>query len=231
GNDTDGVGILCVAGPAARAVLAACTPDDVSNAALPWLSCAPLCVAEVPVLALRLSYSGELGYELHAPNAHLGALWDALWAAGEAHGVAPFGSKALDSLRLEKGYRGAHELANDTSHPDVGLMRFADTGKAFVGREAMLARSPRSRVALLALDGEDTDALIGEAVYAGDVRVGSVTSAAYGHTVGRSLVFAFLTDAGFAAGAELAITLLGKRVRATRLDTPPWDPDNTRLKA
>lgn len=230
-NVSDEIGILGVAGPKARDVLAACTAEDVSNQALRWLSCASLSVSGIPLLALRLSFSGELAYELHAPNDQLGALWDALWDAGQPHGIAPFGSKALDSLRLEKFYRGGHELANDASHKDVAQERFAFTNKDFVGKEAMLARQPRSRIALLELKDEETDSLIGEAVFCDGQLVGSVTSAAYGHTIGKSLAIAFLSDAARGAGTTLQIPILGEQINATVLPDAPWDPDNERLKA
>ncbi len=229
-NATDEVGILCLAGPKAREVLTDVTDEDVSNAALPWLRCDQISIAGVPVMAMRLSFSGELAYELHAPNAQLEELWDALWVAGQTHGIAAFGSKALDSLRLEKFYRGGHELANDAGHADVAQERFAATDKEFVGREAMLARRPARKIALLALDG-DTEALIGEAVFDGDHLVGSVTSAAYGHTVGMSLAIAFLDEAARSPGQALTVSILGERVPATVLPDAPWDPKNERLKA
>jgi len=227
---TDATGILVLAGPQARAVLATCTGEDVGKVALPWLSCKSMTIADIPVLALRLSFTGELAFELHAPNERLGALWDLLWQAGQAHGIAAFGSKALDSLRLEKFYRGGHELGNDASHPDVDQERFAAIDKPFVGRDAMLARTPKSRIALLALAGEETDALIGEAVFQGDRLVGSVTSAACGHTIGRSLAIAFIHDDVRAPGTLLEVCLLGKRVRAEVLADAPWDPQNDRLR-
>ena len=231
-NASDEIGILGLAGPKARVVLSACTGDDVSNDGFRWLGCKDVTGrAGVPLLALRLSFSGELAYELHAPNDRLGVLWDALWAAGAPHGIAPFGSKALDGLRLEKFYRGGHELANDAGHKDVAQEKFAATDKEFVGRDAMMARQPPSRIALLALAGEETDALMGEAVFMGGRKVGSVTSAGYGHTVGCSLAIAFLTDDARDAGTELEISILGKRVRARVLPQAPWDPDNERLKA
>ncbi|MEO0370731.1 MAG: glycine cleavage T C-terminal barrel domain-containing protein, partial [Pseudomonadota bacterium] len=230
-NATDDTGILCLAGPRARDVLAAVTEDDVTDAALPWLRAKKITVAQVPVLALRLSFTGELAYELHGPNDQLGVMWDAIWDAGQDHGIVPFGTKALDSLRMEKFYRGGHELANDAGHVDVGQERFAATDKSFVGREAMLARNPKRKITLLALEGEETDALIGEAVFLGDRMVGSVTSSAYGHAVGMSLVIAFLEDDARARGTAVTISILGKRVAARVLADPPWDAQNERLKA
>ncbi|MDA7963576.1 FAD-dependent oxidoreductase [Ruegeria sp.] len=229
-NATDETGILCIAGPQARDVLAACTDDDISNDSLRWLGCKPLTVAGIPLLAMRLSFTGELAYELHAPNGQLGTLWDILWQAGQTYGIGAFGTKALDSLRLEKFYRGGHELANDASHKDVCQDRFAAPDKDFLGRAAMLARQPRGRIALLALDGEETDALMGEAVFHDGRLVGSITSAAYGHSVGTSLAIAFLKESARAPGTALTVSLLGKQVAATVLPDAPWDPGNARLK-
>ena len=139
-NRTDELGILTLAGPRARDVLGACCDADLSGAAFRWLQARDIEVGGVPCRALRLSFTGELAWELHASNERLGDLWDALWAAGQAHGIGAFGSKALDCLRLEKFYRGGGELANDASHADVDQMRFASMDKEFVGKAAMLAR-------------------------------------------------------------------------------------------
>ena len=230
-NRTDEIGILTLAGPRSREVLAACTRDDVSNETFRWLQARDINVGGVPCRALRLSFTGELAWELHAPNGRLGELWDVLWTAGEAYGIGAFGSKALDSLRLEKFYRGGHELANDASHKDVDQMRFARLDKDFIGRAAMLAREPRSTIALLQLEGEETDCLIGEAVLIGEKVVGSVTSAAYGHTIGKSLAIAFLRKEARQPGAKLEISLLGQRIAAKVCEFPPYDPDNARLRA
>lgn len=229
-NRTDDIGILALAGPKAREVLAACSDDDVSNASLPWLTARHITVAGIRCLALRLSFTGELAYELHAPDEALGALWQALWQAGQAQGIGAFGSKALDSLRLEKFYRGGHELANDASLKDVDQMRFTQTDRTFVGKEAMLARNPLSVIALMALEGEHTDALMGEAIFLDGKLVGSVTSAAYGHTVGHSLAIGFLREEARAPGTALTVSILGTVVNATVLPGAPYDPHNDRLK-
>ena len=122
-------------------------------------------------------------------------------------------------------------MANDASHKDVAQERFAATDKEFVGREAMMARTPRSRIALLALEGEETDALIGEAVTRNGALVGSITSAAYGHSVKQSLALAFLVDGAREPGTALEVSILGKWVSATVLPDAPWDPTNERVKA
>ena len=229
-NLSERLGVLVLAGPRARDVLSKVTADNVSNEAFGWLQARDIYVGDVPCRVLRLSFTGELAWELHAPNELLGELWETLWAAGQNHGIGAFGSKALDSLRMEKFYRGGHELANDASHKDVGQMRFADTDKDFVGKEAMLAREPRSKIALLALEGEETDCLTGEAVLLDGQAVGSVTSAAYGHSVGQSLAIAFLREEARAPGTRLTVPLLGREVAAVVLDGAPYDVGNERLK-
>ena len=229
-NETDEIGILALAGPKAREVLQKACADDLSNTNFPWLHCQSISIAGINVLALRLSFTGELAYELHAPNDQLGALWDILWQAGQSFDIAAFGSKAIDSLRLEKFYRGGHELANDASHKDVSQERFAALDKEFIGRDAMMARSPKSQIALLALDDAETDALIGEAVFMDGVLMGSVTSAAYGHTVGQSLAIAFLKAEARIPGTRLTLSLLGQDVTVHVLEDAPWDAQNLRLK-
>ena len=229
-NETDEIGILALAGPKAREVLQKACADDLSNTNFPWLHCQSISIAGINVLALRLSFTGELAYELHAPNDQLGALWDILWQAGLSFDIAAFGSKAIDSLRLEKFYRGGHELANDASHKDVSQERFAALDKEFIGRDAMMARSPKSQIALLALDDAETDALIGEAVFMDGVLMGSVTSAAYGHTVGQSLAIAFLKAEARIPRTRLTLSLLGQDVTAHVLEDAPWDAQNLRLK-
>ena len=182
------------------------------------------------MLGERLSFTGELAYELHAPNDQLDQLWRALWQAGERHGIAPFGTLALDSLRLEKFYRSGHELANDASHKEVEQMRFAATDKDFVGRDALLAREPGSQIALLALEDVGHDALIGEAVFKDGQLVGSITSAAYGHSVGQSLAIAFIRPQALTEPGDFDVSLLGQRIKAKQLTQAPWDPQNERLR-
>ncbi len=230
-NRTGEVGVLTLAGPAARDVLAACTSDDVSTGNFRWRQARELSIAGVRCLALRLSFTGELAWELHAANDRLSEVWTALWTAGQPYRMAAFGSKALDSLRLEKYYRGGHELANDTCHKDIGQMRFARLDKDFVGKQAMLARESSSKITLLALDDAETECLGGEAVFVGHDLVGSVTSAAYGHSVGTSLAIAFVKNNAKTQGERLTVALLGRRIVARVLEEVPYDPDNLRVRS
>ena len=180
---TDDIGILTLAGPQSRAVLAQLTETPLSNPAFPWLSSRQIQVAGITLTALRLSFTGELAWELHAPANRLGELWDALWQAGQDYAIGAFGSKALDSLRMEKFYRGGHELSNDVTHKETGLMHFAKLDKDFIGKTALEKHKPTSQCALLELESEPTECLMGEAVYANGILAGSITSAAYGYAI------------------------------------------------
>ncbi len=230
-NRTDDIGILTLAGPHSREVLSQLTDSDLTNESFPWLQAREIEIAGIEVIALRLSFTGELAWELHAPNEKLGELWDALWQAGQAFDIGAFGSKAIDSLRLEKFYRGGHELANDVTHQEVGLMHFAKLDKDFIGKQALLDRKQTSQCVLLTLENEPCECLIGEAVFVNGKLAGSVTSAAYGHAVGKSLAIAFVKPMAFEKDTELYICLLGEKVLVKILETPPHDPNNERLKA
>lgn len=234
-NRSDEYGILTIAGPRARDVLAACTGADLGNEAFGWLKAQEIIVAGVPAIALRLSFSGELAWELHAPNDRLTDLWDGLWKAGQRHGIVPFGSMALDMMRMEKAYRGGHELANDASPVHTGQMRFVKLDKNFVGRDAVAARAAKGETSVIAyLDIEpdgDADALGGEAVFFEGRLAGSISSAALGPTSGKCLAFAFLKPAAAKPATQLEVSILGKLRRATVLAAPVHDPANHRLKA
>ena len=145
-------------GPRARDILAACTRDDVSDAGFPYLSARRITVGNVPVLALRVTYVGELGWELYPPTEYGPALWDTLWAAGREHGLRACGYRAIDALRLEKGYRvWSGDITPDETPYEAGL-GFAvrlDKGVDFVGRDALVAAraaGPRKRLRCLVLD-------------------------------------------------------------------------------
>jgi len=232
-NRSDDIGILTVAGPKARAVLGARTRADLSNAAFGWLQGREIEVAGIPVIALRLSFSGELAWELHAPNDRLGDLWDTLWAAGRPHAIMPFGAKALDMMRMEKAYRGGHELANDASPVHAGQMRFVRLDKDFIGRDAVARRVDEgegSAIAYLEIEAGDADSLGGEAVFRGGRLVGSVSSGNLGATTGKSLAFAFVAPEAARPGTALQVSILGELRAATVLAEPVLDPDNRRLR-
>ncbi len=232
-NVTDAFGMLVVAGPQSRALLATLTDADLSNTAFRWLSAQEITLAGIPVRALRVTYVGELGWELHAPMADLARLYDALWQAGAPHGIADFGGQAVNALRMEKGYRGyGSELTNEITLIEADCSRFYAPDKGdFRGRAA--TESARARPAATTLVyGEiaatDCDIWGGEAVMQGDRVVGVCTSGGYGHATGKSLAFAYVSP-GATEGLEVVV--LGERRPLTLLPAPAWDPTNARQKA
>ena len=209
-NRTDHLGILGLMGPEARAVLGALTDADLDDAAFPWLSARTVRVGAVEARALRMSFAGECGWELHVATDDLPALHDALCTAGEAAGLQPFGAYAMNSLRLEKGYRAwGADLTTERTPLEAGLGHLVRTGgREFTGREALLARaaSPSAwRMVLLSIDPDrDADPFHGHVVWRDGRAIGIVTSAAPGHCTGLTLALAYLrpeADAGEDDGA------------------------------
>jgi dimethylglycine dehydrogenase len=213
---------LALAGPRSRDLLARLAGEDVSNAAFPFRQLRPMELAGVPAVVVRLSFTGELGYEIWCAPEFQRRLFDAVCAAGEDLGLRPFGARALDSLRLEKGFGAfGREHTRDRTPFETGLDRFVQWDRAdFIGREALLPlreRPPARRIQLFAVAAEDADCCGNEPVLADGVPVGRVTSGGFGHTVGQSLALAFVDVAAVEAAAELAIEILGVPRRATRL--------------
>jgi len=234
---TDAYGTLVLAGPRARDVLSACTATDLANGAFPWLTGKEAVVAGVAgVRLLRVNYVGELGWELHVPMARMPELFDALMTAGESHGMALFGTYAMNSLRMEKAYRGfGAELTTEIDMFEACMSRFIRLDKAdFIGRQASLSlqqRGPRIQLVYLSVDNTDSDCMGNEPVYVGDQRVGVTTSGGFGHAVGKSLAFAYVEPHLAAPGAEMDILIFGERRRAQVLVDAAWDPDNIRLRS
>jgi len=245
---TDVTAILAVTGPRARDVLATCTDADLSSAAFPWLNAREVRVAGVPVTALRVSYVGELGWELHHPIARMPELYDALLAAGEPHGMVHFGSYAMNAMRIEKAYKAwGGELTTEITPIEACLDRFVDLdtpGRDFLGRDATLARRDAAGPDLAgldmvlvycAVDASDSDCRGNEPTYDpagnGSAAMGITTGGAWGHTVGRSLAFAYVDPAFRAAGSTFEIALFGERHTATVLAEAAHDPTNERLRA
>ena len=234
---TDETGMLLLTGPRARDVLAGLTDADLSNAAFPWLSGKAITVGGVACRALRVSYAGELGWELHHPIGDMQRLYDALWQAGTAHGMVNFGSYALNALRLEKGYKGwGAELTTEISPVEANIGRFVNMKKGdFKGRagvEAHMANPLGIRCVYLSVDVNDADCRGNEPVMVDDRAVGVVTSGAWCATVGTCLAFAYVEDAFATPGTALQVEVLGDRRGAIVLDdAPQWDPENARLRA
>ena len=232
-NVTDDRGVLVLAGPDSRDVLARLTDSPLDSGAFRWLSGREITVAGRRVRALRVNYVGELGWELHPPMEHMEELYGALMEAGESFGVANFGLYAVNSLRMEKAYRGwGAELTNEVTMIDADMARFMRLDKEdFVGRQATLEQKDRiMQLVYFEVDVTDSDIRGSEPMYRGDECVGVTTSGGYGHYVQKSLGFGYVTPELARPGTELSIGLLGERCPARVLKDPAYDPANERLK-
>ena len=235
-NLSDRWSTLVVSGPKSRAVLETLAESDFSNAAFPWMSHQPITIGMARGFAVRVSYVGELGWELHFPLAEMVGVYERLWQAGQDHGIRDFGMYAMESMRLEKCYRAwKMDLSTDYSPLSGVLDRFIDLDKTdFIGRAPMLvekqAGSAEKFVPLLLEDG-DVDAPYLATVWMGDERVGLVTSGGYGHRIDRSIALSYIRSDLAAAGTELEVDVFGVRRQATVATEPLYDPGNDRLKA
>jgi len=220
---------LSLNGPRARDILAAVTSMDLSNAGFPWMSAHRIDVAGHALWAFRMSYAGELGWELHIPRASALAVYDALWAAGAPLGMEDYGSFAMNAMRMEKGFKGAGELTNEVTLLEADVLRFVREDKEFIGKKATLTRAPRWICAYLEIEEDGlTDGHGGEAVlYQGQV-VGSTSSVAYGPTVSKILAFAYVKPEAAMPGTVLEVVIAGSARPARVLESPAYDPLSTR---
>ena len=237
-NVTDKRGVLVLAGPRARDVLAKVTDAPLDSGAFPWLSGREVDIAGMPVRALRVNYVGELGWELHPAMEHIEPLYDALIEAGAPFGIRDFGLYAVNSLRLEKAYRSwGSELTNEVTLIDAAMERFIKFDKGdFVGRDATLQQREADRERTLqliyfSLEPGDADVLGGEPIFAGERCVGVTTTGGYGHFVRQSLGFGYVPPSLADPDTELTVDVLGQRRRVTILKDPVYDPANRRLRA
>jgi dimethylglycine dehydrogenase len=226
---------LVIAGPRTREVLASLTKADLSNGAFPWPSARAIEIAGASVLALRINYVGELGWELHVPMGELRRVYDAVWQAGQAHGIADFGMYAMDSLRLEKAYVSwKQDITTDYDPFEAGLDRFVRLDKGdFIGRDALKARRAKGtaqRFVSLTVEAEDSDAPPLAIVYKDSVPVGVVGSGGFGHRTRRSIALAYVRSDLAVDGTRLEIGIFGKRCAATVSTSPLYDPRNERLR-
>lgn len=224
-------------GPRARDILGPLTKDDVSDVSFPYLTAREITIGEIPVLALRVTYVGEQGWELYPPAEYGRALWDLLWNAGRPHGLTAGGYRAIDALRLEKGYRvWSSDITPEETPYEAGL-GFAvalDKGVDFIGRDALIAAKaagPRKRLRCLVLDDPRSGALGNEPVRVHGSIVGRVTSGGYGFGARRSIAFAYLPPDRAAFGTRGDVDIFGEWIGFEVVREPLWDPEGTRIRS
>jgi dimethylglycine dehydrogenase len=218
---------LALNGPKARAVLGAATDAALDNAAFRWLSAREITVAGHRIFAFRMSYAGELGWELHMPASACLDVYNALWRAGEPHGIADYGSFAMNALRMEKAFKGAGELTNEVTLAEADVLRFARTDKDYVGKDKTLNTDLPWVCAYLEIEPDGVaDGHGGEAVRMDGKVVGSTASVAYGHTVGKILAFAYVKPEAAVPGTALEVVIMGAPRAARVLGEPAYDPQS-----
>jgi len=234
---TSGLACLGIWGPVARDVLSALCAEDLSRAAFPYMTARDIEVGDVPCLATRVTYVGELGWELYPSTEFATRLWDTLMEAGAPHGLVPAGYRAIDSLRLEKGYRSwGADITPDDSPLEAGL-GFAvafDKDADFIGRDAVRRLRDEGitrRLRCLTLGDARSSTLGNEPVRAGDEIVARITSGGIGYTVGKSIAFAYLPADLDETGTKLSIEVFGEWVDAEVVEDPLWDPTGERIRA
>ena len=235
---TGSTGVFALAGPNARAVLADLIRDAepgtaLSNKRFPWLSARRIELLMCPVNAIRVAYTGELGWELHHPMEMQCYLFDRLMERGERHGLTLVGARAQNWLRQEKSYRAfGSELGRDATPLEAGLDRFVDLSKDFHGRAAMQARGIRSRCVTLLIDGpDDADPWGREALLDGDRMVGRLTSGGYSVAFGRSIGMGYVAPHLAEPGTKLKVRMLRRLWDAEVVEDSPYDPRNERIRA
>ena len=236
-NLTNQMGVLVVAGPRSRELLAGLTRDDLSNESFGWLSGRWIDVGLAPALALRMNFVGELGWELHHPIEYQNHIFDALMASGADLGLRPFGIRAIEAMRIEKSYRMVgQELSIEYAALESGLHRFVRLNKGdFKGRAGLVEWQERGFtnqfVTMVVHDVKDADALGNNPIRKDGELVGRATSGGYGFRLGQSLALAMVEPDVAEPGTELAIDILGEAFRATICEESPFDPGNDCLRA
>ncbi|MBN7785361.1 GcvT family protein [Ponticoccus gilvus] len=231
-------GVYAIAGPKSRAVLAELIRDAepetaLSNKRFPWLSARRIELGMCPVNAIRVAYTGELGWELHFPVEMGAYLWDQLMAAGEKHGIRPVGARAQNWLRQEKSYRAfGNELGRDATPLEADLPRFVDLSKDFHGKEAMEATGIRSKCVTMLIDGpDDADPWGREVLYTPEgARVGRLTSGGYSVAFGKSIGMGYVKPEQAVVGTRLKVKILDALWNAEITEDSPYDPKNETIR-
>jgi len=230
-------GVFAIAGPKSRDVLNEVIKDAdpataLSNKRFPWLTARKIELGMCPVNAIRVAYTGELGWELHHPIEMQNYLWDLLMGAGEKHGMKLVGARAQNWLRQEKSYRAfGTELGRDATPLEADLPRFIDLGKNFNGKAAMEAKGIRSKCVTLLIDGpDDADPWGREALYDGDTKVGRLTSGGYSVAFGKSIGMGYVSPDLPTPGTKLKVKMLNQLWDAEIVEDSPYDPKNAVIR-
>lgn len=235
---TSAYSVLSLMGPNARQILAAVTRADMSNSAFPFGTAQTIGIAGAPVMALRVTYVGELGYELHFPVEYATGVYAALHQAGQAHGLRNAGYRAIETLRLEKGYRAwAADIGPDHTPDESGLAWAAKKSAQFKGRDAVMAQRAAGVKKMMATFTASADVILNgrETIYRDGVRVGWLSSGGYGHTVGKSIGMGFVRNpagvtADYVLSGHYELDVATQRVPCEVTLTPLYDPTNARVK-
>lgn len=227
--------ILVLAGPNSRAVMRAVSQADWSAAAFPWLSVRECFIGFAPATVMSVSFSGELADEIHVPNASLYAAYLTLREAGEAHGMRLFGARAVESMRMEKGFlHWKADLLTEFDPYETGLDRFVKPDKGdFIGKEALERRRPSGpckRLVTLKVEATHAPAHPGASVMRNGRVVGTVTSGAWGHRVGMNLAYAFVDADVVDAGAQIEVDLCGAVTGVQVIEPSPYDPVHSLMR-
>lgn len=222
-------------GPQARAVLSAVAEENISNEAFPYFTARSIMIGTIPALAARLSYAGELGWEIYCPSEYGLNLWDTLWEAGAPHGIFALGAGAFNSLRVEKGYRAVgSDLTTEYNPYEAGIGWAIRLKKGeFLGRDALVAAKSdvQRKLCCVTSDVPTAMALGKEPVLADGKPVGYLTSVDYGYSVGKLVGYAYLPVGYTAEGTQLEVQYFDRRFPVVVSSDPQYDPAMTRLKA
>ena len=235
-NVTQDYGVLVLAGPNSRKVLSQLTSQNLHNNDFPWLKGKEILINKIPVRALRVNYVGELGWELHHPINQMESLYDAIYEVGKKEKIINFGTYAVNSLRMEKAYRGwGSELTGEISLVEAGMDRFFNLKKKnnFIGAKVVQEKIQLGvdiKIVYLEVDPDNVDARGNEPVYHNGKVVGLVTSGGYGFRTKKSLAFAYVKS-DLAEVSNLEIEIQGKKRKAKILDKVVYDPENKKLTA
>tara|TARA_R110002096_G_scaffold22170_11_gene71628 strand:- start:11171 stop:13588 length:2418 start_codon:yes stop_codon:yes gene_type:complete len=227
--------ILVLAGPKSRDVISAASRGDWSKAAMPWLSVRDCFIGIAPATVMTVSFSGELAYEIHVPNNQLYAAYLALRAAGAVHDMVLFGARAVDSMRMEKGYlHWKADILTEFTPLETGLDRFVKMDKDFIGKAALEKLHNdglRQQFVTIEIDGKTAPAHGGASVMLDGNVIGTVTSGDWGHRTAKNIAYAFVDPAFAAEGAKFEIDIIGTMTSAKVVAQCQYDPDNTLMRS